>query len=149
MSGGNAVAVAMTVAGGIAGAVQVAVMGKFGDRVGVFEAWAFATALTAAIAFAVLLLVRQSAGGYAAAAGEPPWLWVGALMGAIIVLAITLAAPRIGATATIGIVTGGNLATGVAIDRFGLFGLERIPLNWPRLLGVALLALGAALVLRR
>ena len=35
------------------------------------------------------------------------------------------------------------------IDRFGLFGLERIPIGWPRLLGIALLAVGAALSLRR
>ncbi len=149
MSASTASAVAMTAAGGIAGAVQVAVMGKLGERVGTFEAWAFATAFTGLIAVVVLIAVRQSLGGYTAALREPPWLWIGGLMGAIIVLAITIAAPRIGATATIGIVTGGNLATGVAIDRFGLFGLERIGLTWWRVVGVALLVVGAALVLRK
>jgi transporter family-2 protein len=149
MSASTAGAVAMTAAGGIAGAVQVAVMGKLGERVGTFEAWAFATAVTGLIAVVVLFAVRQSVGGYSAALREPPWLWIGGLMGAIIVLAITIAAPRIGATATIGIVTGGNLAAGVAIDRFGLFGLERIGLTWGRVLGVALLVVGAALVLRK
>jgi len=38
---------------------------------------------------------------------------------------------------------------GVVIDRFGLFGLERIPFGWERILGVVLLTLGAALSLRR
>jgi uncharacterized membrane protein YdcZ (DUF606 family) len=38
---------------------------------------------------------------------------------------------------------------GAVIDRFGLFGLEQIPMGWPRLLGIALLALGAALSLKK
>jgi uncharacterized membrane protein YdcZ (DUF606 family) len=42
-----------------------------------------------------------------------------------------------------------QLAAGAVFDRFGLFGLERIPLGWPRLLGLALLAVGAALSLKR
>jgi transporter family-2 protein len=35
------------------------------------------------------------------------------------------------------------------IDRFGLFGLEKIPFHWERLVGIALLAVGAALSLKR
>jgi uncharacterized membrane protein YdcZ (DUF606 family) len=37
----------------------------------------------------------------------------------------------------------------VLIDAFGLFGLERIPLNVARLVGLFLLAGGAVLVLKR
>jgi uncharacterized membrane protein YdcZ (DUF606 family) len=37
----------------------------------------------------------------------------------------------------------------VVIDRFGLFGLERFPLHTARVIGVALVALGAVLALRR
>jgi len=35
------------------------------------------------------------------------------------------------------------------IDRFGLLGNDRIALHWPRVLGLVLLAAGAALTLRR
>ncbi|MGB2952277.1 MAG: DMT family transporter [Gaiellaceae bacterium] len=149
MSAGNALAVALTVAGGVAGAVQAAVMGRFGERIGTIEALAFATLGTALISGALLLVARQGFGGYAAAARQPPWLWTGSVMGAVIVLAITFAAPRIGTTATIGIITAGNLVTGALVDRFGLFGLERIPLHWTRVFGILLLGLGAALVLRK
>ena len=38
---------------------------------------------------------------------------------------------------------------GALIDRWGMFGLARIPLSGPRLLGILLLAAGAALSLRR
>lgn len=76
-------------------------------------------------------------------------MWAGGLMGAFIVFTITFAGPRIGITATIGLLIAGQLAMGAAIDRWGLFGLEQIPLTWPRLLGIALLAVGAALSLHR
>jgi uncharacterized membrane protein YdcZ (DUF606 family) len=37
----------------------------------------------------------------------------------------------------------------VLIDRYGWFGVEQVPISWPRLLGVLLLAAGALLALRR
>jgi transporter family-2 protein len=145
----TAVAIALVVAGGFAGAVQAAVMGKFGERVGTLEAFAFATLLTAAIAAALLVVGRRSVAGYSEAARQPVWLWSAAACGALIVVGITFAAPRIGTTATIGIVTAGNLAMAVVVDRFGLFGLDRIGVTWQRIAGVALLGVGAALTLRK
>jgi bacterial/archaeal transporter family-2 protein len=142
-------AVALVVAGGIAGAVQAAVMGRFGERVGTLEAFAFATLVTAAIAAALLVVVRRSVDGYGDAARQPLWLWSAAACGALIVLGITFAAPRIGTTATIGIITAGNLATAVVVDRFALFGLDRIAITWVRVAGVLLLAAGAALTLKK
>jgi uncharacterized membrane protein YdcZ (DUF606 family) len=38
---------------------------------------------------------------------------------------------------------------GAVIDRYGLFGLEQIPIGWPRFLGIVLLAVGAALSLKK
>ncbi len=149
MSGGTALAVALTVVGGAAGAMQAAIMGRFGEQVGTLEALAFATTLTALLAAAILLAARQSLAGYAEGARAAPWLWSASVMGGIIVLGITFAAPRIGTTATIGIITAGNLATAVVIDRFGWFGLDRIAITWPRVLGLLLLAAGAVLTLKR
>lgn len=149
MSGGNALAVGLALLAGIAGSVQVAVMGTLGGRIGTLEALAFATAVQCAITLGALLTVRQSLGGFAAALHQPAWLWIGGLTGAFIVFTITLAAPRIGTTGAIALIIAGQLIMGVAIDRFGLFGLERIGLSWPRLLGIVLLAAGAALSLRR
>ena len=67
----------------------------------------------------------------------------------MVVLSITFAQPRIGATATIGILIAGQLVMGAAIDRFGLFGVDQIAISWPRALGIALLGVGAALSLAR
>ena len=149
MTPGAAAAAALCVVAGLGGAVQVAVMGRLGERIGTLEALAFATLLTATICAVALLVVRRSVAAYADGLRSPVWLWTGALMSALIVFALTLAAPRIGAAATIGLIIAGNLVMGAAIDRFGLFGLERIGLEWPRLVGLALLAGGAALSLVR
>jgi transporter family-2 protein len=124
-------------------------MGRFGERVGTLEAFAFATLLTAGIAAVLLLAARQSLAGYADAARQPPWLWTAAAMGALIVVGITFAAPRIGTAATVGIITAGNLVMAAVIDRFGLFGLDKIALTWTRVAGLVLLAAGAALTLKR
>ncbi|HEV8687738.1 MAG TPA: DMT family transporter [Gaiellaceae bacterium] len=149
MSGGTVLAVAMTATAGLAGSIQVAIMGRFGERIGVFEALAFATVLTAILSCAALLVVRRSLVAYSAGLHVPQWLWLAGVMGLIVILSITYATPRLGATATIGLLIAGQLTMGAVIDRFGLFGLERIPIGWPRLLGITLLALGAALSLRK
>jgi bacterial/archaeal transporter family-2 protein len=145
----SAFAVLLALLAGLAGSVQVAIMGRLGQRIGSLEALAWASILSGGLALAVLLAARQSLGGLAAAARQPPWLWLGAVMGTFIVFTITFAGPRIGTTATIGIPIAGQLAMGAVIDRFGLFGLDRIPLDRPRAIGILLLAAGAALTLRR
>jgi transporter family-2 protein len=146
---GAALAVVLAAFAGLAGSVQVAVMGRFGERVGTLEALAFSTLVTATLAAAVLVAVRQAVGGYGDALGAPAWMWIGGVMGLIVVLSITFATPRLGATATIGLLIAGQLAMGAVIDRFGLFGLDKINLGWPRVLGIALLAAGAALSLKK
>jgi transporter family-2 protein len=145
----RALAVVLVVAGGIGGAIQAALMGRFGQRAGTLEAFAFATFLTALIGALVLVVGRRTVVGYADAARQPVWLWTAAAMSALIVLGLTFAAPRIGTTAAIGIIVAGNLAMAAVIDRFGLFGLDRIAFGPERLLGIVLLVVGAALSLKR
>jgi bacterial/archaeal transporter family-2 protein len=142
-------AVALTVLAGLAGSVQVAVMGRFGGRVGVLEALAFATGVQLVLSLAILLVARTGVGGLGGAFKAPAWMWLGGVMGLTVVLAITFAQPRIGATATIGILIAGQLVMGALIDRFGLFGVDQIAISPARLAGIVLLGIGAALSLVR
>jgi bacterial/archaeal transporter family-2 protein len=146
---GSALATALAVSAGIAGSVQVALMSRLGERIGVLQALAFSTLLTAALAAVGLLLVRRSLVGYARALHQPWWMLMGGVMGLLIVFTVTYAGPRIGVAATVGILIAGQLVMGAAIDRWGLMGSERIALHWPRVLGILLLAVGAALSLRK
>jgi transporter family-2 protein len=144
----SSVAIFLSLVAGVAGSIQVAVSGAFGKRIGVLEATAFGAVLGALIVV-TLVLVSGRIGGVADGLRQPPWLWLNGVMGAIVVTTITFAAPRIGTFATIGLLIAGQLAMGVLIDAAGLFGLDRIPLNTARLVGLVLLASGALLVLKR
>ena len=146
---GSVLASVLAIAAGIAGSVQVALMSRLVERIGVLEALAFSTAVTAGVALVILVLAGQSVAGFVHAVGQPWWMLLGGVMGLLIVFTVTYAGPRIGVAATVGILIAGQLAMGAAIDRWGLFGSERVALHWPRLLGIALLAIGAALSLRK
>jgi len=78
---------------------------------------------------------------------EPVWLWTGGALSVLIILAITVASPRIGLPATIGTIIALNLGMAAAIDRYGWFGLDRVAIGWPRILGLVFLGVGAALTL--
>ena len=125
-------------------------MGRFGERIGSLEALAANLLFSTLIATTVLLVFRQSLAGFGDALRSPWWYWVGGGgMGVVVVLTITVVTPRIGAAATIGLLIAGQLAMGVLIDRYGWFGVERVPLTWTRGVGVLLLGVGAALALYR
>lgn len=145
----TAVAASLALAAGLGGAVQIAVQGRLGDRVGALEAVATASLIGAVIALAVLLVARKSLSGIGDAFGAPKWMLLGGAMSALIILAITIAGPRIGIVATTSVLIAAQFTLATVIDRYGWFGVERIAVSWPRVIGLALLAVGAALTLRR
>lgn len=143
------VAAALALAAGFGGAVQIAVQGRLGDRVGSLEAAATASLIGAFVALTVLLLARRSLAGVGDAFGAPKWMLLGGVMSALIILAITVAGPRIGIVATSAVLIAAQFTLATVIDRNGWFGVERIAVTWPRVLGIGLLFVGAALTLRR
>ena len=139
----------LAVIAGVAGSVQVAVMSKLGDRVGIFGAVAWAATLTAVLAVAVLLVAKQSLSPFVEAARQPVWLWSGAVderdhraRDHRRRLAHRRDRDGLGAAR-------GPVRSGAVIDQYGLLGAERVPVNWVRIFGIALLGIGAALTLKR
>jgi bacterial/archaeal transporter family-2 protein len=145
----TALAALLALAAGLGGAVQIAVQGRLGDRVGSLEAMATASLIGAVIALGVLLAARQSVAGVGDALGAPKWMLLGGVMSALIILAITVAGPRIGIVATSAVLIAAQFSLAAIIDRFGWFGVNQIALSWPRVLGIVLLFVGAALTLRK
>jgi bacterial/archaeal transporter family-2 protein len=145
----TAFAAVIAAAAGLGGAVQIAVQGRLGDRVGSLEAMATASLIGAMLALAVLLVARRSLAGIGEAVEAPKWMLLGGVMSALIILAITVAGPRIGVVATTAFLIAAQFALAAVIDRFGWFGVERIGFSWLRVVGIGLLVVGAALTLRR
>ena len=143
------VAAVLAFAAGLGGAVQIAVQGRLGERVGSLEALATAAVIGGVIALAALLVARRSLAGVSEALGGPKWMLLGGAMGAFIVFAITVAGPRIGVVATTAFLIAAQFALATVIDRYGWFGVERVAVTWPRVVGIVFLVAGAALTLRR
>jgi len=134
---------------GAAGAVQVAVQSKLGERVGLLPATLFSALVSTLIGLVLVLAVHRSLAGVGRVFQAPPILWIGGAMGVVIVFSFAYGGPRIGTAATIGFYIAGTLVGSTLVDRFGFLGLHRYAITPTRLAGLALLGLGAFLVLRR
>jgi transporter family-2 protein len=145
---GTRVAILFSLAAGVAGAAQASISGALGRRVGTIGAAGFGVIL-AAILVIGLALVLGRGGSVVAAIHEPRWLWLGGLFGAMIVVAIAYAPPRIGTFATVALLIAGQLAAGALIDAYGWLGSPRIPVTLARVAGLVLVTVGAALTLKR
>jgi bacterial/archaeal transporter family-2 protein len=141
-------AITLSFAAGLAAAAQASIAGALGKRIGTVQAAAL-TGLVGTMLIVGLVLVLGRGGGVIGAIHQPPWLWLSGVFGAVIVLAIAYAPPRIGAFATLALLIAGQLLAGALIDAFGVLGSPRIPVTGARVVGLVLVASGAALTLRQ
>lgn len=145
----TAIAVLFTLAAGAAGSLQAAINTRLGARIGTLEAATFQTALALVLFVITVAVARGSFSGVVSAFRQPAWMWLGGVMGFVIVSAITYAPAKLGTLGFSALYITLQLATAAVIDAFGLFGFERLGMSWHRAAGLVLLAGGAALVLRK
>ena len=138
--------VLIAVLGGLAITMQARFMGVLDQRLGTLEGVFIAYMLGAGIILVPMLCVR---GGNLGSWQEVPWYtFTAGALGLVIVGSIGYSVPRLGLVAAFTILTVSQFASSIFLDHFGLLGgLER-PLEFSRLLGVAVLLVGAWLVLR-
>ncbi len=102
---------------------------------------------TAAI-LAYILVLRIPAPPIKTAASVPWWMWTGGILGAYLVVASVVLAPRLGAAPLMGLMVAGQLFAGVFLDHYGLIGYQIHSTTFPRIVGVILLVVGAVLIKR-
>lgn len=139
--------VLITFFGGLAATIQPSINARLAQKIGLIES-AFVSFFVGTMV--LLAIALSTSGGSLRAVSEARW-WelTGGFLGALFVATTILAVPRIGTTATMAIIITAQLSVGMLLDHFGLFGLRHIPLDLRRLAGVALLAIGVVLILRR
>jgi bacterial/archaeal transporter family-2 protein len=76
----------------------------------------------------------------------PWWVWAGGLLGAFYVLGSVVAAPKLGAATLVAVILAGQAFASLLVDHFGWVGFDEVPITPGRLAGIALVAVGVALV---
>ena len=88
----------------------------------------------------------ESLGSLSGSKEAPAIAWIGGLLGAFFVTATIILLPRIGVAMTISLIVAGQMITALVMDHFGLLGLEVRQITLLRVVGVALISLGAILI---
>jgi transporter family-2 protein len=97
----------------------------------------------------LLIVVLSGKAGGVSEIGDVRWYYLlGGLLGAVYVANALVAVNSIGAGGVAAATIAGQLTASVAADRLGLFGLQQVALSPLRILGVVLLLVGTALVVR-
>jgi len=133
--------------GGMTVAVQPSINARLAERLGgVIESACISFAVGTVVLLLIVFLLGK--GSLKAALSAPMWELSGGLLGALFVTLFIIAVPRIGTAAAMGASIGGQLTTGILLDYYGLFGVTPISLDIKRLIGVGLLIVGAAFILK-
>jgi transporter family-2 protein len=76
----------------------------------------------------------------------PAYLWLGGILGAFYVTAITLAFSRIGPALTFGLVVAGQMIMSVLLDHFNVLVVQPQAVNIWKILGIALIISGVVII---
>ncbi|MCG6908923.1 MAG: DMT family transporter [Deltaproteobacteria bacterium] len=116
--------------------------------------WTQSPILAAAISFAVgtaalviyAVVLRVPVPSLSGAGQHPWWVWSGGFLGAFLVAATVVLAPRLSAGTMVALIIAGQMLTSIVLDHFGLVGYPVHAVNGLRIVGVALLVGGVVLI---
>jgi transporter family-2 protein len=95
---------------------------------------------------AVLLLTRSSFPPAAMVGRASWWSWSGGVFGAIFILIVIFAVPRLGAATVLALIVVGQMVGSLAFDHYGILGLQQQPISPTRIAGALLLVAGVFLI---
>ena len=130
---------------GLAIGVQSTLISVAGKNTGAMLTGLLVNALAGLAAGLILFVVYFRQGNTIFSAIQAPTLGVIAVAGLLgigIIAGIAYVLPKIGVAAGLSMIITGQMAMGVLVDTYGLTDGEPIPLNWARVGGLVLLALG-------
>jgi transporter family-2 protein len=136
------------VAGALVG-MQAPINSRLGKSIGTIQAATFSFLVGTVVLLAVAAFASGGWGNLGHVGRAPAWALIGGLLGAVYVSVAIVAVRTLGVSGLTAVVILGQLGVSVAIDRFGLLGVAKIPISSGRIVGIVLLVAGVVLVVRR
>ncbi len=128
-------------------AVQGSINGQVGKLIGTLESNFLMHAVGLAIIFLLLFAAGVGEGDWKKLPELPWYGYLSGLINVVIIYGVMVSIPRLGAASATTAIVAGQVATATIIDWLGLFGLEKTPVSYAQMAGVAVLALGVKLML--
>lgn len=96
----------------------------------------------------VVIAMREPIFTMSAVAKSSPVSWAAGVFGVIYIVLSIMLIPRLGAATVLALLVAGQLLAAIAFDHFGVFGLEKHPVDAYRAAGAVLLIAGVMLIRR-
>ena len=128
--------------------VQSVLNASLGTRTGVMGSLLALTIVSLVVLIAAVLVFPSSA-NLRELPGPSQWyLYVGGVLGVIILASTIFLVPKLGSAATFTAIIVGQLTLAVIVDHFGLLSVLKVEISLVRVIGIALVTVGAYLVVR-
>ena len=135
------------VMGGLAVAVQAQMAGLLDQAMGTKES-VFITYGIGGVLIALIILAMR--GGHFSGWHNAPWYaYLSGLMGLVIVGSLSFCIPRMGIVEAFTVIVASQFIFGAVIDHFGFMGAAVRPIDHNKLIGMAVLVVGAWMILKK
>ncbi len=128
-------------------AVQGSINGQVSKIIGTLEGNFLMHVVGLAVIFLLLFAAGVGDGDWKKLPDLPWYGYLSGLINVVIIYGVMVSIPRLGAASATTAIVAGQVATAAVIDWLGLFGLEKTPVSYAQIAGVAVLALGVKLLL--
>ncbi len=122
---------------GIAVAFQAGVNGALGKQIGTIEASFTSFSIGTIFIFFAMLFFGK--GDIFLIKNVPLWQLAGGILGAVYVMISVMMVPKIGIGGVLMLLIIAQLSTSAVIDHFGIFTGVSIPINWKRIVALAMM----------
>jgi transporter family-2 protein len=138
--------VLITIAAAAANGFQAPINAALGKYTGTVESSCISFTGGALSLFIVAMVMGK--GSILKFVEAPPYLWIGGILGALLVTTMLVVVTRIGAAGMISSVITGQMLAALIIDQIGFLGVPKNPIDIYRVGGILFLAVGVKLLTR-
>ena len=132
---------------GAAMALQGTFNAALGKVLGLWESTLVVHLIGTLVALLILVAAGMGFPNLGKLGQVPWWAYLGGVLSVIIIYAVARSIPQICVSNATTAIIVAQVSTAVLIDCMGIFGVKKIDFQWIDLLGIALLAIGARILL--